>query len=160
LCLLKKQARMLINSVVYRCFERWPWECNVMCSHDQILMLISWVLYCIKLCSALDLSLVDVWYVRKGFELLSHVDMDFSIWNSIWIWLIFVYAYIWWQIPHLYNLWNMNKWMNEWTQFTLSVCTMYHGMYNCHTYKHYVERLCKIKHFLDFLILNLMSTEV
>jgi hypothetical protein len=26
---------------------------------------------------------------------------------------MFVYTYIWWQIPHLYDLWNMNKWMNE-----------------------------------------------
>jgi len=24
-----------------------------------------------------------------------------------------VYIYIWWQFPHLYDLWNMNKWMNE-----------------------------------------------
>jgi len=25
----KRQAKLLINSIVYRCFERWSWECNV-----------------------------------------------------------------------------------------------------------------------------------
>ena len=34
---------------------------------------------------------------------------------------LLVYTYTWWQIPHLYDLWNVNKWMNEWTEIGLYV---------------------------------------
>ena len=63
----------------------------------------------------MDSSLVGVWYERKDFEPMLHADMDFSIWNCICICIeLLVYTYTWWQIPHLYDLWNVNKWMNEW----------------------------------------------
>ena len=31
-----------------------------------------------------------------------------------WGQIVYIYIYISWQIPHLYDLWNINKWMNEW----------------------------------------------
>jgi len=35
--------------------------------------------------------------------------------------LFIAYSYIWWQIPHLFDLWNINKWRNEWKMDNSSI---------------------------------------
>jgi hypothetical protein len=85
---------------------------NVMCSHDKFLIWISWVLY-------LNLFLISVWYVRTGSNLCSMMTWIFYpklylyiVDTCLYLLMTIVYIYIWWQFPHLYGLWNMNKWMN------------------------------------------------
>ena len=87
---------------------------NVVCSHDKFLIWISWVLY-------LNWFLISVWYVRTGSNLCSMMTWIFYpklylyiVDTCLYLLMTIVYIYIWWQFPHLYELWNMNKWMNEW----------------------------------------------
>ena len=84
--------------------------CVCLVTHSQesywFLIWISWVLY---------LNL------KNRFELMFHDDMDFYpklylyvVDTCLYLLMIIAYIYIWWQFPHLYDLWNMNKWINEW----------------------------------------------
>jgi len=95
---------------------------NVMCSYENFLICISWVLY-------LDSFLIGVWYVRKGSNLCPMMTWIFYLKLYLYIvdaclylywWqIVYSYTYIWWQIPHLYDLWNINKWMNEWMNIAI-----------------------------------------
>jgi len=91
---------------------------HVMFQHTKRLLhwsghfLTSWVLY-------LNLFLISVWYVRTGSNLCSMMTWIFYpklylyiVDTCLYLLMKIVYIYIWWQFPHLYDLWNMNKWMN------------------------------------------------
>ena len=44
--------------------------------------------------------------------------------------LFIAYSYIWWQIPHLYDLWNINEWMNECDKYAC-MCMYKINKHNC-----------------------------
>jgi len=95
---------------------------NVMCSHDKFLIWISWVLY-------LNLFLINVWYVRTGSNLCSMMTWIFYpklylyiVDTCLYLLMIIAYIYIWWQFLHLYDLWNMNKWMNSTQKVEIAGC--------------------------------------
>ena len=60
-----------------------------------------------------------------------------------WGQIVYIYIYICWQIPLLYDLWNINKWMNEyifWVDRYKCLCSFVGFIKNCATQ----EALCDI----------------
>ena len=83
---------------------------------------ISWVLY-------LNMFLISVWYVRTGSNLCSMMTWIFYpklylyiVDTCLYLLMTIVYIHIWWQFPHLYDLWNMNKWDVGW--WLALICTV------------------------------------